>query len=139
MVFNIIFCNQDDHVKNTAFLMDQSGTWLLAPAFDLIYSFNPSGDWTASHQMTVNGKRDGFTLEDFKACAKVASMKRGRAETITREVRERVACWRNYADDAGVNPVWRDYIQNTLRLCLIFWGNCCQAALLFLLYSHMHH
>ncbi len=116
MVFNIIARNQDDHVKNIAFLMDQSGTWSLAPAFDLLYSFNPLGNWTASHQMTVNGKRDKFTLEDFKTCAKAASMKRGRAETIIREVREKVARWRDYADDAGVNPVWRDQIQNTLRL-----------------------
>ncbi len=116
MVFNVIARNHDDHVKNIAFLMDQSGTWSLAPAFDLIYSFNPQGNWTASHQMTVNGKRDRFTLEDFKTCAKAGSMKRGRAETIIREVRERVMRWRDYADDAGVHPVWRDQIQNTLRL-----------------------
>ena len=70
MVFNIIARNQDDHVKNIAFLMDKSGTWSLAPAFDMIYSFNPSGNWTASHQMTLNGKRNDYTLEDFKACAR---------------------------------------------------------------------
>ena len=27
----------------------------------------------------MNGKREDFTLEDFNACAKAASMKRGRA------------------------------------------------------------
>lgn len=102
MVFNIIARNQDDHVKNIAFLMDKSGTWSLAPAFDTTYSFNPSGTWTASHQMTLNGKRDGFTLEDFKAYARTASMKRGRAEAIIKEVREKVKHWRNYAEEAGV-------------------------------------
>ncbi|MCL7488845.1 MAG: type II toxin-antitoxin system HipA family toxin [Desulfobulbaceae bacterium] len=116
MVFNIIARNQDDHVKNIAFLMDKSGTWTLAPAFDMIYSFNPSGTWTASHQMTMNGKRDDFTLEDFKACARTASMKRGRAEAIIKEVREKVLHWRDYADEAGVPVIWRDQIQNTLRL-----------------------
>jgi len=116
MVFNIIARNQDDHVKNIAFLMDKSGTWSLAPAFDVIYSFNPSGTWTASHQMTLNGKRDDFTLEDFKACARAASMKRGRAEVIIKEVREKVLHWRDYADEAGVPAIWRDQIQNTLRL-----------------------
>jgi len=116
MVFNIIARNQDDHVKNIAFLMDKSGTWSLAPAFDVIYSFNPSGTWTASHQMTLNGKRDDFTLEDFKACARAASMKRGRAEAIIKEVREKVLHWRDYADEAGVPAIWRDQIQNTLRL-----------------------
>jgi len=116
MAFNIIARNQDDHVKNIAFLMDKSGRWSLSPAFDVTYSFSPSGKWTASHQMTLNGKRDNFTLEDFKACAKVASMKRGRAGTIVDEVLKTVSRWRNYADEAGVSPSWRDRIQQTLRL-----------------------
>lgn len=116
MAFNIIGRNQDDHVKNIAFLMDKSGTWSLAPAFDMIYSFNPSGTWTVSHQMTMNGKRDNFTLEDFKACAKTASMKRGRAEAIIEEVREKILHWRDYADEVGVPAAWREQIQSTLRL-----------------------
>ncbi|HVB33944.1 MAG TPA: HipA domain-containing protein, partial [Patescibacteria group bacterium] len=62
MVFNIVARNQDDHVKNIAFLMNKQGEWLLAPAFDVTYSYNPSGSWTATHQMTLNAKRDEFTL-----------------------------------------------------------------------------
>lgn len=116
MVFNIVARNQDDHVKNIAFLMDRSGNWSLSPAFDMTYSYQPSGKWTSSHQMTMNGKQDGFTLEDFKACAKSASMKRGRAETIINEVREVVARWRDYADESRVNPEQRDKIHASLRL-----------------------
>ncbi len=116
MAFNIIARNQDDHVKNIAFLMDKSGNWSLSPAFDMTYSFNPSGKWTSSHQMTVNGKRDNFTMEDFKACARVASMKRGRAKAIVNQVLETVKHWRDYADQAGVTPSIRDRIQQALRL-----------------------
>ncbi|MDH5515709.1 MAG: type II toxin-antitoxin system HipA family toxin [Gammaproteobacteria bacterium] len=116
MVFNIVARNQDDHVKNIAFLMDKAGNWSLAPAFDMTYSYNPSGAWTASHQMSLNGKRDDFMLEDFKACAKVATMKRGRAETIVREVQEVVSRWPDYAEEAVVNPVQRDQIHKVLRL-----------------------
>ena len=116
MVFNIVARNQDDHVKNIAFLMNKAGAWSLAPAFDMTYSYNPSGAWTASHQMTLNGKRNDFTLEDFKACAKAASMKRGRAKTIIEEVRETVSRWLDYAEEAGVVPVQRDQIQRSLRL-----------------------
>lgn len=118
MVFNVIARNQDDHVKNIAFLMDQQGNWSLSPAFDMTYSYNPSGDWTARHQMSVNGKRDGFTLEDFRACAKSALMKRGRAETIVEEVRAAVAQWPDYAVKAGVAEDWRVQIQGNLRLSL---------------------
>jgi len=116
MVFNIVARNQDDHVKNIAFLMNKAGEWSLAPAFDMTYSYNPSGAWTASHQMTLNGKRDDFSLEDFKACAKKASMKRGRAETILKEVQATVSRWRDYAEEAGVNPVQREQIHRSLRL-----------------------
>jgi len=116
MVFNIVARNQDDHVKNIAFLMDKDGHWSLAPAFDMTYSYNPSGAWTAAHQMTLNGKKSDFTLEDFRACGKVASMKRGRAETLLKEVRETVSRWQDYAEEAGVNPVQRDQINRALRL-----------------------
>ena len=116
MVFNIVARNQDDHVKNIAFLMDKSGNWSLSPAFDMTYSYQPGGKWTSSHQMTMNGKRSGFTLEDFKMCANSASMKRGRAETIIEEVRNIVAKWRDYADESRVKPEQRDKIESTLRL-----------------------
>ncbi len=118
MVFNIIARNQDDHVKNIAFLMDKTGHWSLAPAFDVIYSYNPGGDWTARHQMTMNGKHDGFTRADFRACAKSALMKRGRAEAMVEEVRAAVAKWPDYAEQAQVMNDWRKQIQSHLRLDL---------------------
>jgi serine/threonine-protein kinase HipA len=116
MAFNILARNQDDHVKNIAFLMDKAGRWSLAPAFDITYSFQPTGKWTSIHQMTLNGKRDGFTLADFRACAEAVSMKRGRAETILEEVRKVMARWPEYAEEAGVSFAWRDKIASTLRL-----------------------
>ena len=116
MVFNIIARNQDDHVKNIAFLMDKSGNWSLSLAFDMTYSYNPAGSWTSSHQMTLNNKRDDFTLDDFKACAKVVSMKRGRAEAIVKEVQKVVSRWQNYAEGVRVPVAWRDKIHRTLYL-----------------------
>jgi serine/threonine-protein kinase HipA len=102
MVFNLLARNHDDHVKNIAFLMDKRGQWRLSPAFDVTYSYNPVGDWTASHQMSVNGKRQGFELEDLRACARNASMKRGRAEAILTEVDAAVAEWPRFAERADL-------------------------------------
>ena len=116
MVFNIVARNQDDHVKNIAFLMNKAGEWSLSPAFDMTYSFNPAGAWTASHQMTMNGKRDHFTLGDFNACARTASMKRGRAAKIVAEVQATVAQWPSFAEQAGVPDGVREKIQRTLNL-----------------------
>lgn len=116
MVFNIVARNQDDHVKNIAFLMNKQGEWSLAPAFDVTYSYNPSGSWTATHQMTLNGKRDGFSLADFEACAKAALMKRGRAAAITEEVQAAVKRWPEFAAEAKLSDEWLNKIQKTHRL-----------------------
>jgi serine/threonine-protein kinase HipA len=86
MVFNVVARNQDDHVKNIAFLMDQNGQWSLSPAFDMTYSYQPQGPWTSSHQMTINGKRDHFTLDDFYACGKTAMLKKSQIKKIINEV-----------------------------------------------------
>jgi len=118
MVFNIVARNQDDHVKNIAFLMNKQGQWSLSPAFDVMYAYNVSGSWTANHQMSLAGKRDGFTIDDLKTVAETASMQRGRAETIAREVVEAVSRWREFASQAGVIPGQVDQIARTHRLDL---------------------
>jgi serine/threonine-protein kinase HipA len=100
MVFNVVARNQDDPVKNIAFLMDQEGQWSLSPAFDVIWAFGPG--WTHQHQMTINGKRDGITRQDLRNVAAAASMKSTRPEQILAEVREAVSQWPAFAEQAGV-------------------------------------
>lgn len=116
MLFNVVARNQDDHVKNIAFLMDKQGQWSLAPAFDVSYSYNPAGAWTARHQMTINGKGENFSLEDFQVCAKAALLKRGRALAILEEVRDAVLRWPEFAEQAQVADAWRQSIQQNHRL-----------------------
>jgi len=116
MAFNVVARNQDDHVKNIAFLMDKEGNWSLSPAFDMTWSYNPSGDWTSRHQMSTNGKRDNFERRDFVECAKNASMKRGRAASILKEVVDAVLQWPTFASQAAVSAHWMEQIQSSLRL-----------------------
>lgn len=116
MVFNIVARNQDDHVKNIAFLMNPQGQWSLAPAFDVTYSYNPSGAWTAKHQMTLNGKADDFTVDDFSAFAKLAKLKRGRDKEILGEVCDAISRWQEFAQSAGVANAQRKKIGRAHRL-----------------------
>ena len=116
MVFNVVARNQDDHVKNIAFLMNQEGEWSLAPAFDVTYSYNPAGAWTGTHQMTMNGKRDGFSLADFEACAKSAMMKRGRAKAILAEVQAAVERWPEFAAEAKLRDEVSEKVQRAHRV-----------------------
>lgn len=102
MTFNVIARNQDDHVKNIAFLMDRRGQWSLAPAFDLVYAVGAG--WTARHQMSINARRESFTIADFRKVAEGASIKRGRADRIVDEVTEVVRGWPELAQDADIDP-----------------------------------
>jgi serine/threonine-protein kinase HipA len=100
--FNLVARNQDDHVKNIAFLMDRQGVWRLSPAFDVAYSYNPSGAWTRQHQMSVNGKRDRFEVADLIAFAGVGGIKPARAKAILAEVSQAVAKWHEHAHAAQI-------------------------------------
>ena len=110
MAFNIVARNQDDHVKNIAFLMDPSGNWSLSPAFDMTYSYNPTGRWTSTHQMSLNGKRDDFVADNFTACEKAIAMQRGRGLEILQEVQDAVRQWPAFAAEAGVPEGTADQI-----------------------------
>lgn len=114
-VFNVIARNHDDHVKNIAYLMDKTGHWSLSPAFDVAYSYNPTGAWTARHQMSINGKRDDFVKDDLIALARTGGIKRGRAAAIIEQVHDAVKKWPGFAETAGVNPVTADKIKSTHR------------------------
>jgi serine/threonine-protein kinase HipA len=115
-IFNIVARNQDDHVKNIAFLMDRAGQWRLAPAFDISWQYNPSGAWTNRHQMSLGGKRDFFTLDDLAAGGSAAGLSRRAAIEIIRDVTQVVSRWRRIAEQVGVRPDFVDDIEGTLRL-----------------------
>ena len=118
MVFNVVARNQDDHVKNIAFLMDKQGIWSLSPAFDVTYSYNPDGAWTSTHQMTINGKRDHFTVEDLMKCARLAGVGPKVAMEILGEVTGAVREWRTFASEALVHGEMQSQIGAAHRLTL---------------------
>lgn len=100
MVFNVIVRNQDDHTKNISFLMDRNGVWRLSPAYDMGYSYNPNGGWTAMHQMSINGKYDKILRSDLLACAEKNHIKS--AGSIIDEILEVANSWQLIAKECGV-------------------------------------
>jgi serine/threonine-protein kinase HipA len=114
-MFNILFRNQDDHVKNIAFLMDRSGTWRLAPAYDVIYAYSPAGPWTGRHQMLLGGKNDDFTRDDLLGFAEFAGLRRRRARALLDQIATRAARWPEFAAEAGVPERDVEHIASTFR------------------------
>jgi serine/threonine-protein kinase HipA len=113
MVFNVVARNQDDHVKNIAFLMNQAGEWALAPAYDVTYAFNPTGQWTRRHQMSIAGRLEGFTRSDLRACARSVSLRESVADSALEVVTESVRGWPDIANDARVEEEQIDAIAQT--------------------------
>jgi len=101
-VFNILARNQNDHPKNTSFLMNRRGEWSLAPAYDLTFSHNPNGLVKSEHKMSLNEKRDDFEAADLQASAREAEVKPRRVRTIINEVKEALNQWPKHAYAAGV-------------------------------------
>ena len=115
MVFNILARNQDDHTKNFGFILHAQQRWELAPAFDVAFSYKPGSPWVNAHQLSLNGKRDDFTLQDLLSPA--ASFLK-EARQIIEEVATIVAQWPQYAQEAGVAPEFARHIQRCHRLSL---------------------
>ena len=118
-MFNVVARNQDDHVKNIAFLMNPAGTWSLSPAFDITYAYDPLGKWTSSHQMVINGKTDHFVTEDLVALARAAGIKSPKAKDMLVSVINTVKEWVFFADEAGVDHRHIEKIRTAHRLDLV--------------------
>ncbi len=103
MAFNVMAANCDDHTKNISFILQEGGRWELAPAYDVTYAYNPDGEWTWQHLMSVNGKFSGITQDDLLAVANRFGI--GTAQKVIQHVREAVAAWPDFAEQAGVSPV----------------------------------
>jgi serine/threonine-protein kinase HipA len=114
MVFNVIARNHDDHTKNHSFLMNRSGEWRLAPAYDLCYSYSAAGKWTSQHQMSLNNKRDDFSYNDLLVVAKNTGIKS--ANDIIGNTLEIVSRWSEYAKEVDVNSRHINKIKEAHRL-----------------------
>lgn len=114
MIFNVMSRNHDDHTKNFSFLMDKTGKWSFAPAYDLCYSYTPGGRWTNQHQMSVNGKVSNFTINDLLTVGKNMGIRE--CKPIIEQICETIAGWPSYARHGGVRKEHSEMIEKNLIL-----------------------
>lgn len=114
IIFNIVGCNQDDHVKNTSFMMDRTGAWTLSPAYDLCHA--EGSDFTRHHQLSLNGKTHGFDRDDLKHLADYAGLPRGREGVILDKTLAAFSGWQKEAESLAIPERLQDHVLGTLRL-----------------------
>ena len=102
MVFNVVFRNVDDHLKNHSFIYNkESNSWNLGPAYDLTYALNPLFTFkTTSRALSINGKRTEITLKDLLTIAEEFVIKNPKG--LIEEVQELRSRWREIATDLEI-------------------------------------
>lgn len=108
--FNVLAHNRDDHSKNTAYLMDRTGCWTLAPAYDLTFSFGPGGE----QSMTVMGEGKNPNKAHLLKLAQAFDI--AHPHKILDEVQSAIEQWPSLAAQAQVTPTSTKLISKTLRL-----------------------
>ena len=123
LVFNVLANNTDDHNKNFSFLMDESGRWSLAPAYDMTYIFSVGGYLPETHHcLLVKGKYTEITLHDVLELAADNGIRK--ADTIIADVVESLRSFRTLAEKNGVQERWISAVETTLQHNLEMWGFC---------------
>jgi serine/threonine-protein kinase HipA len=114
IAFNVMARNCDDHTKNVSFILQEKTRWELAPAYDVIYAFNPKGEWTYQHLMSVNGRFNDIKRTDLLVLADRFQI--GAAAKILAEVKSTVEAWPRFAVEAGVSAAAAGRIRDQHKL-----------------------
>jgi serine/threonine-protein kinase HipA len=93
--------NCDDHSKNVSFLLREGGAWELAPAYDVTHAYNPKGEWTYQHLMSVNGTFADISRDDLMVVADEFGI--GTAARVLEDVSGAIAAWPDFARSANVS------------------------------------
>ena len=114
MVFNVVATNCDDHTKNFSFMLKKGEKWILAPAYDVCYSYDPNNIWVNQQTLSVNGKHKDITRQDLMTIAKVNNIKNGSA--IIDKINQTVKQWGDFAAKVNVKKELQEDIQANLHV-----------------------
>lgn len=130
MVFNILSNNTDDHNKNFAFVMDETGNWRLSPAYDITYIIDTGGYLpNTDHCMYVRSKLYNITQEDILQFANDNGIRR--PDSIIQSVVSSLMQFREIAQKHGVQTRWINSVEATIKGHLAAWGFAADASLSF--------
>lgn len=102
MVFNLVFFNHDDHLKNHSFIYDEDNDrWHLSPAYDLTFSLNPLLNYTKTPRaLSINQKRTGINLSDILSIADKYTIKN--PKKIIESTQDTIRIWEKHARDLDI-------------------------------------
>lgn len=116
MVFNLVFANIDDHLKNFSFIYHkEKDHWNLAPAYDLTYPLDAFINYTrVARALSINGKRNQITKEDLLKIADQFTIKNPKG--IIAEVVEATKLFRKLGEEHQIPTKAIDKIESDFLL-----------------------
>lgn len=118
MVFNALSFNVDDHAKNFEFMMDRTGQWRLAPAYDVTYSKGV----VKEHLTTINGKSSNFSIDDFLVVAQKNLIDQKSAKYIIDTIAAKLSTYKMRAKDTGISESEASKIGTEIHTQLVRLG-----------------
>ena len=112
MVFNVLAFNHDDHTKNISF-MYEGDKWQLAPAYDMVFAFDPESYWLRNHNININGKNNNITTDDILTVGEKFGIKK--KEGILADIAEVIRNFRYYADKYSYPKIGANAIDQILQ------------------------
>jgi len=112
-VFNTLAGNADDHAKNHAFLMNSSGKWSLAPAYDITPSRLRQSPGIRSTSVLGN-KTEIIPRKTFVDLGQRHGISTTETKAIIQEIEEGLARWTKLAGEAGISAAGASRIQTRL-------------------------
>lgn len=110
-VFNVMAHNRDDHAKNFSFLMDESGTWKLAPAYDLTFSGGPNGEQSC----TVLGEGKNPNIQHLKKLGSEAKLSSAFVDGVIEQTKQALGKWKSLAAEFQIAKSNLTLIEATLN------------------------
>ena len=110
-VFNVLAHNRDDHARQFSFVMESDGTWRMAPAYDLTWSFGPGGE----HSSSVLGHGKNITREHLIELGRKADIQKPGAIKVVEQAQEAICKWEMFASKYDVGRRSTKLIATALR------------------------
>jgi serine/threonine-protein kinase HipA len=114
MAFNVMARNCDDHTKNFGFILREGRPWNLSPAYDVTHAYNPRGEWTYQHLMSVNQKFKDISKQDLLEVVDRFGVRR--PENVLSDVRGAIQNWLQFAKQANLTPPLQSHVAKDLLL-----------------------
>ncbi|MEZ4950839.1 MAG: HipA domain-containing protein [Saprospiraceae bacterium] len=107
MVFNFLFKNTDDHLKNHSFIYEEeNNSWNLAPAYDLTLALNPFLPFKSiSRALSIGGKRQNIQKDDLLHFAETYTIKN--PGKIISDTLSKIQRWPDLARENGLSNIDR--------------------------------